>query len=86
MIVLKCKMAGKDIKDIYGFTLACKFCEGIIYFDPNTFAKKLKPIAPKCDFIRYRWKPTLPYRPIAEFDCPVTLSDPRESELVEVIG
>lgn len=85
MIILKCRMAGKDVKDIYGFTLACKFCEGIIYFDENTFAKKLKPIAPKCDFVRYRWRPAVPYKPIANFDCPVVLADPRKSDLVEVI-
>jgi len=76
---LKCKMAGKDIRDVNGLPLACKDCSGEIEVEVDESGKVLHVQ------LLLRNMRTLPRRPFASFDCPSTLSDPRKSDLVEVV-
>lgn len=70
----RCKMAGRDVRDINGNILACLKCAGIIVKDK--FGLRLeKPVG---DML------SPPRKPIAPFNCP--LGDPnalRDKNLVE---
>jgi len=71
---LKCKKAGQSVVDSTGQPLACSACNGEITVVGGRIA--LSPIGGML---------SLPRIPLANFNCPATISNPRESELVEVV-
>jgi len=72
--IIRCKMAGKDIKTKDGFPCACKYCSGIIEYDETTGDRKLK------DRALYA---VLPRKGLTNFTCPLLLINPYDSEVVE---
>jgi len=82
VIKLKCKMAGKDVRDVNGLPLACRDCMGIIEVETDESGKVLHV------HLTIKNMRTLPRRPFANFDCPALLEDPRDvlrEGLVEVV-
>ena len=73
VVIVKCKMAGKDIKTRDGFQCACKFCSGVIEVDSNgSVTLKGKALYA-----------TLPRKGLTDFTCPLLLKNPLDSEVIE---
>lgn len=74
MIRLACSKAGQKVKTMTDNSdAACGSCSGIIIIDEISqyFEESVKGMF------------SLPRKPITSFNCPMTLADPRKSELVE---
>lgn len=74
MVELVCSKAGQKIYTLTdGAQVACSACSGVIVIDEiSQYFKK-----PVMDMSM------LPRKPITEFNCPMTLADPKASELVK---
>ena len=72
-MIMRCKMAGKLVEDENGLLALCHCCSGEIIIENN----KVKLSTKAKGFY------SLPRKPSFDFNCPATLANPLESDLLE---